>query len=102
MLTGELYRPVDPELRAEFLANEALLSEYNAPLGTSPDARRKLLAGRLGFVGEGAVIRPPFFCDYGFISASAETPSSTSMAAARSSCPVSPLETTQSWRPARW
>jgi maltose O-acetyltransferase len=102
MLTGELYRPVDPELRAEFLANEALLSEYNAPLGTSPDARRKLLAGRLGFVGEGAVIRPPFFCDYGFNIRLGRDAFLNFNGAARSSCPVSPLETTHSWRPARW
>jgi maltose O-acetyltransferase len=66
MLAGELYRPVDPELQADLSANEAWLALYNAALGTSPEARRKLLAQRLGFVGDGAVIRPPFFCDYGF------------------------------------
>jgi maltose O-acetyltransferase len=30
------------------------------------DERRVLLVERLGEVGKGAVIRPPFHCDYGF------------------------------------
>jgi maltose O-acetyltransferase len=66
MLAGELYRPAAAELQADLLANQTWLAEYNAARGTSPEARRELLARRLAFVGEGAVIRPPFFCDYGF------------------------------------
>lgn len=66
MLAGELYQPADPELQAELAANQAWLAEYNAALGQPRAARHRLLAKRLGFVGEGAVIRPPFFCDFGF------------------------------------
>src|SRR4051794_41582044 len=63
MLAGELYRPGDPELTAELAATAAWLARYNAAL---PGERPRLLRERLGSVGEGAEIRPPFFCDYGF------------------------------------
>jgi maltose O-acetyltransferase len=66
MLAGELYHPADPELQAASAATLAWLATYNASLGTSPDARHRLLAQWLGTVGEGVVVRPPFFCDYGF------------------------------------
>lgn len=66
MLAGELYRPGDPELQADMAANKTWLAEYNASLALPAAARRALLRERLGFVGDGAVIRPPFFCDYGF------------------------------------
>jgi len=63
MLSGELYRPSDPEIQAELSATASWLIGYNAAL---PGERRRLLLERLGSVGEGAEIRPPFFCDYGF------------------------------------
>jgi maltose O-acetyltransferase len=66
MLASELYRPADAELQAERAANEAWLANYNAALGEPAVALHRLLAKRLAYVGEGAVIRPPFFCDYGF------------------------------------
>jgi maltose O-acetyltransferase len=65
MLAGELYRPGDPELQAEIAANKIWMAEYNAAMTLPADERRAILRRRLGFVGEGAVIRPPFFCDYG-------------------------------------
>jgi maltose O-acetyltransferase len=66
MLAGELYNAGDPELQAELAATHRWLVLYNAALGASPTERRKLLMERLAFVGDGAVIRPPFHCDYGF------------------------------------
>src|SRR5207237_9532627 len=42
------------------------LGRYNAAFGTPISERRELLLERLAAVGEGAVIRPPFHCDYGF------------------------------------
>ena len=63
MLAGELYRPSDPEIHAELAGTAEWLARYNASL---PPARRDLLLERLGRVGAGAEIRPPFFCDYGF------------------------------------
>lgn len=66
MLSGQLYRPGAPELQTEQAATREWLARYNASPGLAGDARRALLVERLGEVGEGAVIRPPFHCDYGF------------------------------------
>lgn len=66
MLAGELYRPGAPEIQADQAATKAWLVRYNASLGLSAEARRMLLAERLGDVGERVVVRPPFHCDYGF------------------------------------
>lgn len=66
MLAGELYRPGDAELQADQAAAKAWMVRYNAALGEPPAVRRALLKELLGNVGEGAVIRPPFHCDYGY------------------------------------
>ena len=66
MLAGELYRASDPELRADAAANRAWLVRYNAALGASPAERRALLAEHFAAVGDAAVVRPPFHCDYGY------------------------------------
>lgn len=66
MLAGELYNPNAPEIQADLAVTSAWLARYNAS-ATLPKAEQyKLLAERLAYVGEGAVVRPPFFCDYGF------------------------------------
>src|ERR1700761_3714577 len=65
MLAGELYRP-DDELGAEQAAAKAWMVRYNAALALPGAERHALLRERLGHVGEGAVIRPPFHCDYGY------------------------------------
>jgi len=62
MLAGELYHPDAPELLAELSACAAWLARYNAALGT-PGQWKELLAEGLGTVGEGAILRPPFYCD---------------------------------------
>ena len=66
MLAGELYRPGDAEISADQAANKAWLVRYNAALALPVAQRHALLAERLGRVGVDAVIRPPFFCDYGY------------------------------------
>jgi maltose O-acetyltransferase len=66
MLAGALYTAADPELRAELAAASAWLARYNAACGDAPAMRFVLLRERLAEVGEGAVIRPPFHCDYGW------------------------------------
>jgi maltose O-acetyltransferase len=66
MLAGELYRPDDPEIQADLAASAKWLARYNASLGEPPSIQHALLTERLAQVGKGAVIRPPFFCDYGF------------------------------------
>jgi maltose O-acetyltransferase len=65
MLAGELYRP-DAELGAEQAAAKAWMARYNAALALPTSERHALLRERLGHVGKDAVIRPPFFCDYGY------------------------------------
>ena len=66
MLAGELYLPGDAEIQAELSATKQWLVRFNGSLGESPAQRREILSERLGAVGRGAIIRPPFFCDYGF------------------------------------
>jgi maltose O-acetyltransferase len=65
MLAGDLYNASAPELQAEMAAAEEWLARYNAAIGKPPFKIRELLVERLAAVGEGAVIRPPFHCDYG-------------------------------------
>ena len=65
MLAGELYRP-DAELGAEQAATKAWMARYNAALTSTLSERHALLSERLGHVGKDTVIRPPFFCDYGY------------------------------------
>ncbi|MBK9082859.1 MAG: sugar O-acetyltransferase [Rhizobiales bacterium] len=65
MTAGELYDPADPELvRAR--AETARWLVRLAACAAEPDMRRALLAERLAELGEGAEIRDPFRCDYGF------------------------------------
>jgi maltose O-acetyltransferase len=66
MLAGQAYQPGDPEIQADQAAAKEWMVRYNAALASSPAERRVLLAERLAEVGEGAVIRPPFHCDYGY------------------------------------
>lgn len=66
MLAGELYCSGAPEIQADQAATRQWLVRFNASLALPAAARRALLAERLGAVGAGAEIRPPFHCDYGF------------------------------------
>ena len=66
MLAGVPYRAGDPELQADQAAAEAWMVRYNAALGAPVGDRRILLRELFGAVGDGAVVRPPFHCDYGY------------------------------------
>jgi maltose O-acetyltransferase len=66
MLAGELYDASAAEIQADLAATQRWLTRYNAALDMSPSDRHALLSERLAAVGEGAVIRSPFHCDYGF------------------------------------
>ncbi|MGE5478552.1 MAG: sugar O-acetyltransferase [Bacteroidales bacterium] len=65
MMAGELYDASTPEIQSKLHANHRWLARYNAALAMTSEERFELLLERLGAVGEGAVIRPPFHCDYG-------------------------------------
>lgn len=66
MLAGEPYRADDPELVADQARAADWMIRYNAALAASAAERSALLAEGLGTAGAGAVIRPPFHCDYGY------------------------------------
>lgn len=66
MLAGDPYDASAPEIQADLVATMDWLARYNAALAWPSEERRKLLMERFAAVGEGAVIRPPFHCDYGF------------------------------------
>jgi maltose O-acetyltransferase len=66
MLAGELYDASAPEIQADLEATHRWLARYNAALDMAPCDRHALLREHLAAVGNGAAIRPPFHCDYGF------------------------------------
>lgn len=63
MLAGALYHAGDPEIQADQRANQAWLDRYNS---SGLDQRPGLLREHFASVGDGAVIRAPFHCDYGY------------------------------------
>lgn len=63
MLASQLYLPGDPELQQALRANQVWMDRYNH---AAEDDRDLLLRQHLGRVGEGCMVRAPFFCDYGF------------------------------------
>lgn len=66
MLAGDLYVADDPELAAESRRAANLMHRFNTSDPGDPHARRAVLGELLGFLGEGAEIRPPLYCDYGY------------------------------------
>lgn len=67
MLAGELYNPgLDPQLKADEIANKAWMARYNAMMDSSAEQRHALLTEHFAKVGKGCVVRPPFFCDFGY------------------------------------
>ena len=66
MLAGDLYIADDPELTRDYLRAMALMERFNGSPAADPGLRRRLLEDLLGDFGEGAEIRPPMYCDYGY------------------------------------
>jgi maltose O-acetyltransferase len=66
MLAGESYHAGDPEIQLDQANAKKWMVRYNGSLGASASERRTLLRELLAEVGDGAVVRPPFFCDYGY------------------------------------
>jgi maltose O-acetyltransferase len=73
MLRGELYIADDPENEAEFGRVQELVARFNGSAPGARDERDALLRQMLRHVGEGVVVRPPFFCEYGAISVGERT-----------------------------
>jgi maltose O-acetyltransferase len=66
MLAGELYRAAGPELAADSLRADRLLRAYNGTGADEAERRSANLRELLGSMGQGVVVRPPFYCDYGY------------------------------------
>jgi maltose O-acetyltransferase len=66
MLAGDLYHASGPELVADAARAHRLMDAYNATGVEDGERRRRILGELLGRVGEGVVLRPPFYCDYGY------------------------------------
>ena len=66
MVAGQLYRCADAELVAARVHARQVVRAYNASDPAAADERHALLAGLFAKFGEGAVLEPPFHCDYGW------------------------------------
>ncbi|MEB7503029.1 sugar O-acetyltransferase [Arthrobacter koreensis] len=74
MQAGDLYIADDPQLEADSLRASSLSDQYNRLGPQNPAAAAPLLAELLGGLGEGTVIRPPIYVDYGkYITVGART-----------------------------
>lgn len=66
MLAGELYVATGEELAADARRVAEWMDRYNASIAATQRDHAALLREMLAEVGEGAYIRPPFHCDYGY------------------------------------
>ncbi|MDX6350000.1 MAG: maltose O-acetyltransferase [Streptomyces sp.] len=66
MVRGERYRCLDPQLVADRQAAELLAAEFSAAAPADPLGARKLLDRLLGGLAEGAEVKAPFRCAYGY------------------------------------
>ena len=63
---GDRYLADDPVLQEELLRAARLTRAFNDSSPDDVEDRRRLLVELLGFLGDGAEIRPPLHCDYGY------------------------------------
>jgi maltose O-acetyltransferase len=66
MLAGEPYHAGDAEIVADQARAADWMARFNVSRTQPLADREALLREGLGSVGKGAVIRPPFHCDYGY------------------------------------
>lgn len=66
MLAGELYVATGEELAADARRVAEWMDRYNASIAATQKDHPALLREMLAEVGEGAYVRPPFHCDYGY------------------------------------
>ncbi len=60
-----LYDPFEPARVKRRAQAASLLARYNRTTADDPDLRAELLGELFASVGDGAMIEPPFHCDYG-------------------------------------
>ena len=66
MLAGDFYMASDPQLAEDNRRAMRLMEEFNRSAAEAPQERRRILTELLGAFGDGAAIRPPLYCDYGY------------------------------------
>lgn len=66
MLAGDLYIADDPQLAADSRRAMALMHRFNTTDPSDTDALAVTLRELLGTLGDGAVVRPPLYVDYGY------------------------------------
>jgi maltose O-acetyltransferase len=66
MLRGDLYDPLDPQLRADHATAQELTALYNATGPRQRDQRRAILEELFGDLGDHVTVEPPIRCDYGY------------------------------------
>ncbi|WP_277986089.1 maltose acetyltransferase domain-containing protein [Nocardioides zhouii] len=66
MLAGDLYLADDPQIGADSRRALGLAHRINHTDPTDSATLRELFTELLGHYGDGAEIRPPFQCDYGY------------------------------------
>lgn len=65
MRAGELFPGDDPELNRELEGRQAMVAALNALPYEQGERRAAALAELLAAIGEGTIVRTPFYCDYG-------------------------------------
>ena len=65
MLAGEFYDPLDPQLAAERRRARLLFKALNDTRDDQPEERARLIRELIPGAGEGVLVEPPFYCDYG-------------------------------------
>jgi maltose O-acetyltransferase len=65
MLAGELYNPLDPELKAARERARDLCRALNDTRESQEAERRCILQDLFGAGGDSVWMQPPFYCDYG-------------------------------------
>jgi len=67
MLAGEPYLyDLDPAIAEDNRRATRLFEAFNASSLDDADGRRRILGELLGALGDGATVRPPMYCDYGW------------------------------------
>ncbi len=66
MLAGEPYDAADPELVAARERAQALLAELNRTRESQLEEHARICRELFSRCGDGVLVRPPFYCDYGF------------------------------------
>jgi maltose O-acetyltransferase len=66
MLRGDLYTAADAELAADGARAATWVTRYNAASAAPASDRHAMLVAGMGHAGNGAVVRSPFHCDYGY------------------------------------